>query len=165
MLLSLIVSQLTPKNAQTTKPYISHFIGYADFFQGSQKKKIEALIFPKLSFAQLCLPRSEGSVQLLDPHVHQHALLLRWLMLVLKYPGDETSTSDMLSSTSITTPYLVYHLLSSHPSVPDHRLLFLFSGGRSPSWKQTPDIFKSYLLLFPAYLLILIGYAYHPASP
>ncbi|KAG2221276.1 hypothetical protein INT45_000189 [Circinella minor] len=87
--------------------------------QGTFWKKLKSIIykfmthqtFPKPSFDQLCLPRSQGGVQLLDPQLQQHALCLRWLVPVLYYPNSASNlnnsyNNDLSSPTDITLPYI-----------------------------------------------------------
>ncbi|KAG2210794.1 hypothetical protein INT45_008279 [Circinella minor] len=110
--------------------------------------------FPKLSFDQLCLSRSQGGVQLIDPQLQQHALSLRWLIPVLYYPIVQTTShnghhNDLFPSNDIIVPYIAHHLLYSNSTLSDHRLLFVFPESRSPSWKQRPELFSH--ILFSAF--------------
>ena len=113
--------------------------------------------FPKISFEQVCLPRSQGGVQLLEPQLQQHVLSLWWLVPVLQYPQSSPNNgSEQETLSTIVTEYIIHHLLSRNQTVTDHRILFVFPKVRKPSWKQLPELFET--ILYKAFDRVPVNY-------
>ncbi|OAD76888.1 hypothetical protein PHYBLDRAFT_165386 [Phycomyces blakesleeanus NRRL 1555(-)] len=180
---SLILSRLwhvlrvvsTPKSFfKSVQSIISQFINFR--------------IFPWISFATACLPRSQGGLGLLNPELQQGALQLRWLGPILS-----TSSLQIWSrwpfSRSIILPCLLsflQHHLQHHsngyghdPKDLDHWLLFLFprrcplillTGQSSLSLllhalEQLPHTFVGVIATTATCLEIPISYIITPTPP
>jgi hypothetical protein len=117
-------------------------------------------MFPKISLANMCLPRSQGGLGVLDPAIQQGALQMRWLIpLVKSVPNGPLSvfwfTRDMRSSVVLPrlADYLLWQLKTLATATPvswsieDYRLAFLFKDLRPPSLRSLNSVFT---LLFRA---------------
>jgi hypothetical protein len=116
-------------------------------------------MFPRISLATLCLPRSLGGLGVLDPITQQNALQLRWILPLLSLSPPTISSDDDSSiaiSQSIVLPsliqYLLFHLdqwvkrprtvYSFDFSKFDFRLCFLFVDLRPPALRAHDGVFS-----------------------
>ncbi|KAG1445200.1 hypothetical protein G6F46_011756 [Rhizopus delemar] len=120
-------------------------------------------MFPRISMATLCLPRTLGGLGVLDPVTQQNALQLRWILPLLSlFPPNISSDDDssIALSQSIVLPSLIQCLLSRLDQWVKRphtiysfdfskfvlRLCFLFVDLRSPVLRVHDGVFS---LLFP----------------
>ncbi|KAG1034038.1 hypothetical protein G6F43_013468 [Rhizopus delemar] len=116
-------------------------------------------MFPRISMATLCLPRTLGGLGVLDPVTQQSALQLRWILPLLSLSPPSISSDDDSSialSQSIVLPsliqYLLFHLdqwvkrprtvYSFDFSKFDLRLCFLFVDLRPPVLRVHDGVFS-----------------------
>lgn len=116
-------------------------------------------MFPCISMATLCLPRTLGGLGVLDPVTQQSALQLRWILPLLSLSPPTISSDDDSSiaiSQSIVLPsliqYLLFHLeqwvkrprtvYSFDFSKFDFRLCFLFVDLRPPVLRVHDGVFS-----------------------
>ncbi|KAI9245595.1 hypothetical protein BY458DRAFT_417873, partial [Sporodiniella umbellata] len=90
-------------------------------------KFIHRNIFPKIKWSNLCLPKHQGGLAILDPLLQQRALYLFWLRPLFHDSG-ETSTNRTYISLKI---HLQNSFNSEHPEIP-----LLFPIGRKQVSKK-----------------------------
>ncbi|KAG1305043.1 hypothetical protein G6F64_008697 [Rhizopus arrhizus] len=95
-------------------------VAFLDKIKSTVSRFLTTGIFPRLSFATMCLPRVLGGLGILDPAVQQRALQMRWLVPLLQPSHPPSDAVRALFADVTSDTYW------------DYRLPFLFPDLRRP---------------------------------
>ncbi|KAG0772883.1 hypothetical protein G6F22_015359 [Rhizopus arrhizus] len=84
-------------------------VAFLDKIKSTVSRFLTTGIFPRLSFATMCLPRVLGGLGILDPAVQQRALQMRWLVPLLQ-PSHPPSDAVRALCKSIVLPWLAHYI-------------------------------------------------------
>ncbi|KAG1037764.1 hypothetical protein G6F43_012795 [Rhizopus delemar] len=126
-------------------------VAFLDKIKSTVSRFLTVGIFPRLSFATMCLPRVLGGLGVLDPAVQQRALQMRWLVPLLQ-PSHPPSDAVRALRKSIVLPWLAHYVYFhsvadvTSDTLWDYRLPFLFPDLRRPVLRAS----RALSLLFAA---------------